>query len=197
VKRLPRILMVAVEFGLWTALVGAVCVCFLVLMSKSHYPYGREHCCDKQLMLALTNYSQLNKGYFPSGGGTPEASLSLLYPTFADAGDLRGKTFSEEAARKLLEAGKPLTPETCGWHYVDGLKYDQANAFRIAIFWDKIGLGHNSERLPAGGHTVGFMDGHTAVIREADWQRFLTDQEAAWADIRAGRTPKRPWLPEQ
>ena len=168
-NRIPRIVIVVVEFGLWTALAGAVGYCCLLLIWKSYYPYGREHCCDKVLAIALINYADGNQGQFPSGGVTPEASLSRLYPTYLSAGDLRGKTFSEETARKLLDAGKPLTPETCGWHYVDGLKYDKANASRIALFWDKIGLGHNSERLPAGGHSVGFMDGHTSVISQADW----------------------------
>jgi hypothetical protein len=121
----------------------------------------------------------------------------LLYPKYLDAKILRGKTFPEGPAAKLLASGKPLTPETCGWHYVDGLTMPQGSVWRnVAIFWDKVGLGHNSERLPDGGHTVCFMGGDSRVINQADWRRFLADQEKAVAAIRRGEVPPGPWVPE-
>jgi hypothetical protein len=163
------------------------------------YPFGREHCCDKQLLVSLWNYADEHGGKFPSGGATPEASLSLLYPKFLDANVLRGKGYSEEAAAKLLHAGKPLTPEACGWHYVEGLSMLEEgtwNGSRIAIFWDKIGLGHNSERLPPGAHTVNFIHGSGHVILGEDWDRFVAEQEKAVAAIRRGEDPGKPWLPE-
>ena len=120
------------------------------------------------------------------GGSTPEASLSLLYPKYADANILRGKTVPEDVVRKLLESGQPLTPDTCGWQYVDGLTVPKEGFICIAIFWDKIGLDHNGGRLPHGGHSVTFMTGSGQVIREADWPRFIAEQQKAWDAIRAG-----------
>ncbi len=179
-------------------LVLAVCGAFfgLIKWSMPSYPYGWSHCCDKQVGLALMNYAQINGGRFPTGGATPKASLSLLYPQFLDANTLRGKTVPEDVVAKVLKSGRPLTPTTCGWQYVDGLTLPRQNTGRIAIFWDKVGLGHNGERLPSGGHSVGFMDGHTCGISEADWPRFLAEQETAWSAIRRGEEPTPPWLPE-
>ncbi len=177
------------------SLAGLVLVAGGVRLYRYHYPYGRDHCCDKALGLALSLYAETHGGRFPTGGATPEASLSLLYPDYLSAEDLRGKTYPVGPAKELLEAGQPLTPETCGWHYIDGLTQNNAPSHRIAIAWDKIGLGHSSERLPEGGHSVVFMDAHGQVIKEADWPRFLAEQENAWAAIRRGETPPMPWVP--
>src|SRR6478609_3433024 len=78
------------------------------------YPYGRSHCCDKQLMFALLNYADRHGGWFPRGEKSPEASLSLLYrddPDSVNANLLRGKTVPEDAVRARLDAGQLLTPE--------------------------------------------------------------------------------------
>ena len=184
-------------FGFRALLVGAIAVFGLVWLANRNYPHGRDHCCDKQVGLALLNYAQANGGRFPTGGATPEASLGLLYPEYLDASVLRGKTYPEEPAKQLLESGKPLTPETCGWHYVDGLTLPNGGSSRIAIFWDKIGLGHNSEYLPSPGHSVTFMDAHGKVIWESDWPRFIADQEKAWDAIRRGESPPMPWVPDE
>ncbi len=183
-------------FGFWTLLVGAVAVFGLVWLANRNYPYGREHCCDKQLGIALFNYAEVNGGRFPTGGATPEASLSLLYPDYLPASVLRGKAYPEGPAKELLESGKPLTPETCGWHYVDGLTLPSGGGSRIALFWDKIGLDHFSGYLPHGGHSVTFMDAHGQVINEADWPRFIAEQEKAWDEILHGETPPPTWLPD-
>src|SRR6267142_2049671 len=119
------------------------------------YPYGWSHCCDKVLAFALFQYADEHDGWFPQGEATPEASLSLLYRQDpALAYNLRGKTVPESIVRARLEAGELLTPETCGWHYVEGLRKDDDP--RLALFWDKVGLGHNGERLSGGGHWVCF-----------------------------------------
>ena len=175
----------------------AVVVALPVWYSRYMYPYGRSHCCDKAIGVSLINYADANGGRFPSGGSTPEASLSLLYPTYLSASELRGKTFPEDAAAQLLKSGEPLTPDTCGWQYVDGLTMPQRYSSRIAIFWDKVGLGHFGERLSHGGHSVTFMDAHGQVIREADWPRFIAEQQNAWNIIRQGGQPtEAPWVPE-
>lgn len=175
----------------------AVILALPIWLYRYQYPYGRSHCCDKQIGLALFSYAQANGGRFPSGGSTPEASLSLLYPAYLDASVLRGKTVPEAAAKKLLESGKPLTPGTCDWQYVDGLTMPKQGSSRIAIFWDKVGLDHNGGRLPHGGHSVTFMNANGQVIREADWPRFIAEQQKAWDAIRRGDQPDPPWVPQE
>jgi hypothetical protein len=195
-RSIPKPLHRILKACFWAAAFGGVAVIGFVWLYQRKYPYGREHCCDKQLGLALIQYAEANGGRFPTGGATPAASLSLLYPEYLDASVLRGKTYPEAPAQQLLESGKPLTPETCGWHYVDGLTMPKNGSSCIAIFWDKFGSDHNSGILPEGGHSVTFMDAHGEVIREADWPRFIAEQEKAWAAIRRGETPPTPWVPE-
>jgi len=151
------------------------------------YPYGISHCCDKQIGMSLLQYAEQNGGQFPTGGACAEASLSSLYPVWLDANTLRGKTVPLEVVEQQLATGHGLTPNTCGWHYEDGLHLVKPFSSRIAIVWDKVGLDHNGGRLPRGGHSVVFMDGHTAVICEADWNHFLQEQQKAWNAIRQGQ----------
>ena len=186
----------ALKVCFWTAVVGGLIALGPVWLYQRKYPFGREHCCDKQLGIALLNYAEANGGKFPTGGATPEASLSLLYPEYLPAGVLRGKRHPEDLARQLLKSGKPLTQETCGWHYVDGLTLPESNGSRIAIFWDKVGSDHFSGTLAEGGHSVTFMDAHGQVIREAEWPRFIAEQEKTWAAIRRGEIPPPIWVPD-
>jgi hypothetical protein len=145
------------------------------------YPYGFSHCCDLQLCQALREYASTHGGAFPAGEATPEASLSLLYREKTDSGEqlvdanlLRGKTVPESVVKGILERGELLTPETCGWHYVEGLRLDDDP--RLALFWDKAGLNHNGGRLPEGGHDVMFVSGSREYIPEAKWRHFLKQQ---------------------
>ncbi|MHB8974913.1 MAG: hypothetical protein ACYC4N_31175 [Pirellulaceae bacterium] len=143
---------------------------------RYNYPYGFSHCCLKQIGLALHNYAEQHDGRFPAGGGCPEASLSLLYR--GDYGingcTLCGKTKSPEAAQEILERGELLGPDTCDWHYVEGLTL--SDDYRLALVWDKVGLGHNGQRLPHGGHSVCRRDGSEEVIPASEWQQFLDEQ---------------------
>ena len=142
------------------------------------YPYGWSHCCDKQLMFALLDYADRHDGWFPKGELSPEASLSLLNrdsPESVSANLLRGKTVTESAVRVRLEAGELLTPETCGWHYVEGLRKDDDP--HLAMFWDKAGLGHNGERVTGGGHSVCFVSGSIESVAGDKWEEFLVEQE--------------------
>ena len=97
---------------------------------RYHFPYGYSHCCDLGLSGALHEYAIGHGGAFPAGEATPEASLSLLYREkidggpLADANLLRGKTVPESVVKEILERGELLTPDTCGWHYVEGLRID-------------------------------------------------------------------------
>ena len=155
-----------------------------------HYPYGRSHSCDKQLMLALHQYAEFFGGAYPSGEATPEASLSLLYPALADEYVLQGKTVPIERVKASLEQGERLGPDTCGWHYVEGLTLRDDH--RLALFWDKVGLGHNGERNPDGGRMVYFVGGNHEYIPGAKWEAFLEEQKAlleARNQQRAGKSP--------
>jgi hypothetical protein len=113
---------------------------------RHHYPYGFSHCCDIQLGFALRDYASTHGGFLPSGEESPEASLSLLYGPWVNANLLRGKTVPEELVQARLDQGLRLTPETCGWHYVEGLREDDDG--QIAVCWDKVGLDHNGGLLP-------------------------------------------------
>ncbi len=128
------------------------------------------------LYAALRAYAQDHGGRFPSGESSPEASLSLLYrERLIDAANLRGKTVPEAVVVSRLESGQLLSPELCGWHYVEGLRTDGDP--RIALFWDKVGLGHNGERLAGGGHVVTFVSGPPRHIPAAEWEGFLSEQQ--------------------
>jgi hypothetical protein len=145
------------------------------------YPYGWSHSCLSQLAVALRAYAELNEGCFPAGGACPEASLSLLdrghNGVYAEM--LCGKTKSAQTAKTILQRGELLGPDTCDWHYVEGLTL--ADDARIAVVWDKIGLGHNGERLSKGGHTICRLDSTEDVIPESDWPEFLREQERLMA----------------
>lgn len=166
-------------------------LCFVASISgavtiwwRYRYPYGWSHCCDKQLYTALRTYAESHDEHFPEGGETPEASLGLLYiwdPQWANPDLLRGKTVPEEFVRSRLDRGLPLTPETCGWHYVEGLTLEDAGS--LGLFWDKAGLGHNGERLSDGGHIVTFVGGHSDYVSAKEWPAFIAQQK----DLRAAR----------
>src|SRR4051812_3359417 len=55
------------------------------------FPYGWSHSCDTQLMFALHQYAEEHDGAYPAGEATSEASLSLLYPKYANEYVLQGK----------------------------------------------------------------------------------------------------------
>jgi hypothetical protein len=139
-----------------------------------YFPYGQSHCCDIQLWLGLQNYADQHGGRYPFGEKTSEASLSLLFPNYADADLLRGKTVPLETVENVLAAGRGLDPDSCGWHYVEGLT--KSDDGRIAIFWDKVGLGHNGQRLPTGGHSVYFLGGSHGVVTAEEWPQFQEEQ---------------------
>ena len=126
-------------------------------------------------MFALHQYAEEHGGAYPTGEATPEASLSLLYPAYANEYVLQGKTVPLDRVKAALESGGRLTPETCGWHYVAGLTLDDDR--RLALCWDKVGLGHNGERLGDGGRTVLLVHMGYEYIPGEKWLDFLNEQE--------------------
>lgn len=169
--------------------IGLVCLAMLLTIGIGGvyawrwytFPYGFSHCCLKQLGTALRSYAEDHDGHFPSGGGSPEASLSLLFrgDYGMDGQILCGKTKSPEVAQAILERGELLGSDTCDWHYVEGLTL--ADDRRLAIVWDKVGLGHNGQKLPQGGHSVLRLLGAEEVIPESEWPAFLEMQEQLMA----------------
>ncbi len=154
---------------------------------RYRYPYGWSHNCDKILMFALMEYADKHDGWFPRGEATPEASLSLLYrqdPGLAYT--LPGKTVPDSVVVARLESGQLLSPETCGWHYVEGLRKDDDP--KLALFWDKVWLGHNGQRRSDGGHEVCFVSGRIDWVPGAQWQQFLAEQERLRGELK--RPPK-------
>ncbi|HZU36861.1 MAG TPA: hypothetical protein VFA18_13160 [Gemmataceae bacterium] len=175
-------------------LLSAVCVALVIAYGafiKWEFPYGWSHCCDKQLMFALHQYAEDHNGAYPAGESSPEASLSLLYPKYADAYLLRGKTVPWEKAQSLLEAGQKLGPDSCSWHYVEGLRLDDDG--RLALFWDKLGLGHNGQRNPDGGAWVYFINFDSHYVSGSEWPAFLADQER----LKAAALKKRQKLSQK
>jgi hypothetical protein len=146
------------------------------LWHRYEYPYGASHCCDLGLEFALGDYARTHGGRYPAGEATPEASLSLLYRAgMEDANGLRGKTVPESVVREILESGGLLGPDTCGWHYVEGLTL--ADDPRLALFWDKEGLGHNGQRMRNGDHFVTLIGSGRTVIPGDKWAEFLEEQK--------------------
>jgi hypothetical protein len=102
------------------------------------FPYGYTHSCDKILAYSLRDYADRHNGWYPKGEATPEASLSLLYRDDSGLGmTLCGKTVPDSVVLPILQRGELLSPETCGWHYVEGLHWKDDP--KLALFWDKIG----------------------------------------------------------
>ncbi len=159
------------------SLVAVIALAITAQQIWYHYtfPYGWSHCCDIGLGMSLQSYAEDHQGHFPSGGDCPEASLGLLYSNYTDAYMLRGKIVPLKTVEHALAANGKLGPDSCGWHYVEGLTLSDDNG--IAIVWDKVGLGHNGQRLKGGGHSVIFVSGSRAVIDDQHWPKFIQEQE--------------------
>lgn len=165
------------KVGFLLVAVSLVLVVGLYAWYRWNFPYGWSHCCDKQLYFALREYAETHGGAFPAGESTPEASLGLTYGnlSFDCAYLLCGKALSEASVKEILDQGERLGPDSCGWNYVEGLRLGDDS--RLALFWDKEGLGHNGQRLPNGGYIVMFLDGISRYIPASDWSAFLSEQE--------------------
>jgi hypothetical protein len=175
----------------WTGVAFGLLILLAYASWRQQFPYGWSHCCDLQLGTALREYASTHGGYLPAGEKTPEASLSILYGTVPwvngpyGANLLRGKIVPEAVVQARLDHGQRLTPETCGWHYVEGLRDDDDG--QIAVCWDKVGLDHNGGLLANGGHTVLYLFGNHGTITAAEWPHFLDEQQKLIANSKAVR----------
>ncbi len=132
------------------------------------------------MTFALEQYADDHGGRYPAGESSPEASLSLLYrEKQIDAYTLRGMIVPEKTTRDILEQGKLLGPESCGWHYTEGLT--KADDEHLALLWVKAPLGHNGERTRDGGRQVVFVQGNIQWISGNKWDSFLAEQKSLLA----------------
>jgi hypothetical protein len=178
------------EEGVWT-LLGALAAGFFLGMVGLRY--GRRQAeAARAIRLALLEYADRHDAWFPRGEASPEASLSLLHrenPGLVTANVLRSRTVPEAAVRARLEAGELLTPQTCGWHYAEGLRrYDDP---RLALFWDKAGQGLTDALQSAGGHLVFFIGGVVEYVAGDRWQEFLAEQERLRAAVKRSQARAR------
>ena len=161
----------AVLFGLLAVLAGGGFAYY-----NWKFPFGKSHCCIILMMSALREYADSHNGRFPAGESSPEALLSLLYrDQLIEPYTLRGMTVSEEAVRCVLEGGRLLGPDSCGWNYVEGLT--QADDPRVAMLWCKQPLGHNGERTKDGGRQVVYVGGNIEWVSGNKWSAFLEEQK--------------------
>lgn len=167
---------------------------------RTTYPYGINHCCAAGIGLALRTHAENSDGWFPKGKSSPEASLSQL----CDDYDgylywIRGKNVKFKVAEAVWQEQGELSPETCGWHYVEGLR--DTDDHEIAIAWDKAwGLGHNGQRIRGFGREVILVDGSHRGILNKDWPKFALEQREKLAKVMAYREADDPpvrWSDEE
>jgi hypothetical protein len=174
-KRLSIVMIILGIIGVLAIAIG--------ISYKTTYPYGWSHCCIDVMMFSLEQYAEEHGGHYPTGEISPEASLSLLCRSnYLDAYTIRGMTVSEKVVQTIFEKGRLLGPDTCGWHYTDGLT--RADDQRIALLYCKEPLGHNGQKTKDGGRQVVFVGGNIEWISGDKWPSFLQEQ----SDLMAKRS---------
>jgi len=164
------------------------------------YPFGTSHCCSDVLSSSLVGYATNHGGWFPYGRSTLEASLSLLCDADTNLLDIvRGKNIPLKMARESWSRQRSLDPESCGWHYVEGLQTNDDP--QIALAWDKVfGLGHNGQRIRGLAHEVILVDGSRKGIAMKEWPKFAQEQREKLAKVIASRPTNSPpirWSDEE
>jgi len=148
---------------------------------RGKFPYGHSHCCILNVRSVLEAYAREHDGRYPAGESSAEASLSLLHRSGdLDPYHLRGMTVSEETTLSILQGGGLLSPQSCGWNYVEGLTV--ADDIGLALLWCKEPLGHNGDRTRDGGRQVVFVGGDVRWVSGARWAAFLEDQKRLLAE---------------
>ena len=173
--------------------------CTLIWFRMS-YPYGVSHCCSAGIGLGLRQYALDHKSWYPNGMESPEASFSKLYPEYENSlRAVRGKNIPLEAATAAWKRDGHLGPDSCGWHYVEGLNENDDPS--IAVVWDKAwGLGHNGQRIRGFGREIILTDGSNRGILVRDWPKFAFEQRAKLAKLIAARGTNGPpirWSDEE
>jgi len=158
------------------------------------YPYGYSHSCSKSLGTSLRMYADDNFGWLPHGQATAEASLSTLMKSDDTVRNLlRGKHIQQKVVDQALRRDGVLGPESCGWHYVEGLREDDDP--QTAVIWDKVtGLWHNGNRRSGSSimHEIIRLDGAMEFISRERWPEFVAEQKKLLADTMAKRSKSDP-----
>ena len=167
-------------------------VLWLQAWRRENYPYGASHSCSKGLGLDLELFADANEGWFPHGMPTPEASLSLLCTnTEGTWWILRGKHVSQKTVDEALARDSLLGPDSCGWHYVEGLRTNDEP--QIAVAWDKArGLNHGGRRMRGLEHEVILVDGSVLLISQEKWPAFVEEQKRLLAETASKRSKDSP-----
>lgn len=165
------------SLGITVLMVVLVFMMATTLFGRWRHPYGRSENALFFLSLALSSYASQNDGMLPFSLQGPEAALTPLAEHDLEGlgPSLRGKTVSLQKTMRRLRSGGQLDAETCGWHYVQGLRTTDPG--RIAVMWDKVGLGNRGERIPGGGHEVLYLNGQREIVPLRDWGKFLAYQD--------------------
>lgn len=144
--------------------------------------------------MALILYAENHAGWLPQGKQTPEASLSRLAEDDLSSAlwVLGGKNVPSEVAQAALTNGV-FGPDTCGWHYVEGLREDDDPGIMVA--WDKtVGLDHNGMRKAGVEHEIVLLDGSTQFASRTRWQKLVADQKLKLAALIASRESNAPHI---
>jgi hypothetical protein len=185
---------------LWLKIVlGAACVYLVIALLgwawwSYRYPFGWSHSCSKILGSSLRLYAGDHDGWLPHGQATPEASLSLLVKEDPSSQALlRGKHLQQSVVDAALQRDGVLGPESCGWHYIEGLHEDDDP--QIASVWDKVtGLWHNGDRRDYIMHEVLLLNGSMQFISRQKWPEFVAEQKKLLKETMASRSQGDPPL---
>lgn len=112
---------------------------------------------------------------------------------------LGGKIISHTVVETALRQNGNVSPSTCGWNYIEGLRDDDDP--QIIVAWDKpIGLWHNGMREPSVMHEVILLDSSVEFIGTNEWKDFIADQKQRLEKVIASRSSNAPpirWSDEE
>jgi len=188
-------------FLLGTLAVLAFLVSYTLVWSHLNFPYGATHACSKVVSADLQIFAEENGHWYPHGESTPEASLGLLYTNDIQGSSymLAGKTLSKKVVQAKLKQYGKISPETCDWHYVEGLRDDDDP--QIILVWDKaVGLSHNGQREDGLMHEVIYVGGFSSFINKEHWPLLMAEEKKKLAELAASRQSNAPpirWSDEE
>ncbi len=184
------------------AALGIVAVVSLKFLWANQFPYGHSHSCSKAIGSTLLIYAHDHDGWLPNGGSMPEQSFSLIWTNgdpYSVKSILRGKHLAQAVVDAALAKDGFLSPQSCGWHYVEGLREDDGP--HLAVAWDRtIGLDHNGRRRSGLVHEVILLDGSVQWVKKPKWKEFVKTQRELLAEIMSKRPTNSPpirWSDEE
>lgn len=180
--------------------VAAMIVGGTLIWFRMTYPYGVHHICSKIIGLGFRQYAGSHGGWLPYGESSPESSLSLLCVEDTNVlANVGGKHVPPAVVRSAWEETGRLGPESCGWHYVEGLRQDDDPM--IAAAWDKVvGIDHFGQRRRGFAREVVYLDGSAAGISMKNWPQFALEQREKLALLIVSRPTNAPpirWSDEE